>query len=691
VSDAPRDAAPIPAPAHEVALVLIIHDHQPVGNFDHVFRAAFADAYEPFLEFLESRPALRLALHTSGPLLEWIEGNEPRYLDRVRARVTAGQIEPWGGALYEPILPAIPERDRLGQIEAMATRIERRFGVRPRGLWLPERVWEPGLASSLAAAGVEYTAVDDAHFVAAGFERDSLWGRFLTEDQGFVIGVFPIHRELRYAIPFGTPREVIALLARVAAGGPGRIAVLGDDGEKFGVWPGTHRRCFEEGWLGEFADELERHPWIRLRTPAEAVAEHRPLGLAYLPTASYHEMQEWALPPAMQARYHAAAAELEPRFGDTAHDLLRGGHWRNFLSRYPESNRLHKRMLRASALLSRWPGTRAAAWRRARTHLWRAQCNCPYWHGVFGGLYLPHLRSAVYRELIAAESWAARAPRAQSGDFDLDGCGDAVLETRHWAAWISARGGRLWAFDDRGTRWNWGDTMARRPEHYHARLAQAVVGGGEGETIHAGLRLKEPGLLESASTYDATERDALIDRWSEAGIEADLSGRLGVLEATGAAVEVTLPESDSPAVEKRFRVGAGGALEVRYELRSRRARRGALTVELNVAIHVPRAPDRWIEVEGAQAVPPEPAARASHPSVSRSAFVDEWAGRRLDVETDRPAELSRAPIETVSLSEAGAERVFQGVEARYRFAVELEADRPWTLTFLLRPRGARSA
>jgi hypothetical protein len=71
--------------------------------------------------------------------------------------------------------------------------------------------------------------------------------------------------------------------------------------------------------------------------------------------------------------------------------------------------------------------------------------------------------------------------------------------------------------------------------------------------------------------------------------------------------------------------------------------------------------------------------------------VDEWAGRRLDVETDRPAELSRAPIETVSLSEAGAERVFQGVEARYRFAVELEADRPWTLTFLLRPRGARSA
>ncbi len=685
MSEVAGGAAPIPAPAHEVTLVLIVHDHQPVGNFDHVFRAAFADAYEPFLGFLESHPSLRLALHTSGPLLEWIEEHEPGYLDRVRARVAAGQIEPWGGAFYEPILPAIPERDRLGQIEAMADHLERRLGVRPRGLWLPERVWEPGLASSLAAAGAEYTAVDDAHFVAAGFERDALWGVFHTEDQGLALRVFPIHRELRYTIPFGTPRQVMELLARVASGGPGRIAVLGDDGEKFGVWPGTHRRCFEEGWLEEFAAALGRHPWIRLRTPAEAVADHPPLGLAYLPTASYHEMQEWALPAAMQARYHAAAAELEPRFGETAHDLLRGGHWRNFLSRYPESNRLHKRMLRASARLARPRQARGPAWRKARTHLWRAQCNCPYWHGVFGGLYLPHLRSAVYHELIAAEAWGVRAARTESGDFDLDGRGDALLETPEWAAWISARGGRLWALDDRGTGWNWGDTMARRPEHYHSRLAQAAVGGGEGQTIHAGLRLKEPGLVAATASYDASERDALIDRWSEEGSEADLSGRLGVLSASGAAVSVSLPESDSPAVEKRFRVGAGGALEVRYALRSRRARRGDLTVELNVAIHVPDAPDRWIEADGARAAPPEPAARASHPGVSRSAFVDAWAGRRLDVETDRAAWFSRAPIETVSLSEGGAERVFQGVEARYRFAVSLEPDRPWALTFRLRP------
>src|SRR4029077_5375867 len=249
-----------------------------------------------------------------------------------------------------------------------------------------------------------YTAVDDAHFVAAGFERDALWGYYLTEDQGRSVAVFPIHRELRYLIPFGEPKDTVDLLRRVAEGGEGRLAVLGDDGEKFGVWPGTHARCYDQRWLERFADALAAEPWIELRTPAEAIAHHASRGPAYLPTASTHEMPEWAVPPAAQARYPRAAELLEPEFGDAARDLLRGGHWRNFQARYPEANRLHKRVLDASHRLWERPAEDDERWREARMRLWRAQCNCPYWHGVFGGLSLPHLRAALYRELIAVES-----------------------------------------------------------------------------------------------------------------------------------------------------------------------------------------------------------------------------------------------------------------------------------------------
>jgi hypothetical protein len=676
-----------------VTLVMVVHDHQPVGNFDAVFAAAYDDAYAPFLALLERRPRLRVGLHTTGALLDWIEARRPEYLSRLKALVERGQVEPWGGALYEAILPVIPEHDRQGQITAMADRLERLLGRRPRGLWLAERVWEPGLASSLAAAGVEYTAVDDAHFVAAGFEREQLWGCFRTEDQGLALRVFPIHRELRYLIPFGEPEEVVAMLRRVAEGGAGRLAMLGDDGEKFGVWPGTKKRCYDERWLERFEEALAANPWIEVRTPAEAAAAHPSSGLAYLPSASYHEMQEWALPPAAQARYHAAARVLEERSFEGAHDLLRGGHWRNFQARYPESNRMHKRMLRASRTLWARADAHSPEWRAARTHLWRAQCNDPYWHGVFGGLYLPHLRGAVYHELIAAEtSFAPAAARVERGDLDFDGDEDALLESRSLSAWISARGGRLWGLDDRARGWNLLDTLARRPEHYHEKLREAALGAREGETIHGALRVREAGLETLVREYDHDTRDSFLDSWSEAGRGLDWS-RESFSFAPEAAGWVALlaPPALKPALAKHYRIADDGALEVAYTLTAEHGRRGTLTVTLNLGLHVPRADDRFVELGGARAEPAHFGARARHEGVTHAAFVDGWAERRVEIATDRAFTLERAPIETVSLSEQGAERVFQGLELRCSFPVALESGAPWRLTFRLAARGRDGA
>lgn len=670
-----------------ITLTLIVHDHQPVGNFDAVFQQAYEDAYAPFLAFLEGRPAMRLAIHHSGPLLQWLALHHGDYLRRLRELVDRGQVELWGGGFFEPILPGIPEVDRRGQIRAMADWLELELGRRPRGLWLAERVWEPDLVSSLAASGVGYTAVDDAHFVAAGFEREALWGYYLTEDQGRSIAVLPIHRELRYLVPFGEPEQTVELLRRVAEGGEGRLAVLGDDGEKFGVWPGTRVLCYEQHWLERFADALAAQPWIELRTPAEAIARHAPRGLAYLPTASYHELQEWALPPEAQARYQRAAELLTPEFGDAARDLLRGGHWRNFLVRYPEANRLHKRVIHASRRLWENPAEDDPRWREARTRLWRAQCNCPYWHGVFGGLYLPHLRAALYRELIAVEAYLAPGePQIQRGDFDLDGAPDLLLETPRWAAWVSTRGGRMWAFDDRERLWNYGDTLARRPEAYHRQLREAEIGAAEGRTIHGAVRVKEPGLAALAEAIDLHGRDAFLDRWSEGGAThhwADAAFEVSEGGATG--FTLTTAEGVAPGLAKRFSVGSDGALEVEYRLSSARARLGKLTVELNLGLHVPQAADRFVEVEGERAEPPHFAATARHAAVARVAFVDAWADRRLDLWVDRKATIDRAPIETVSLSEAGAERVFQGVEVRFGLAVALEPGKPWRVRFRVAP------
>jgi alpha-amylase len=680
-----------------VTLVIVLHNHQPVGNFDEVFRHAYAQAYAPFIGFLEAHPTLRIGLHTSGPLLQWIALHEKDYLSRLRTLVDRGQVELWGGGFFEPVLPAIPEVDRRGQIVAMADWLELELGRRPLGAWLTERVWEPGLASSLAMAGVEHTAVDDAHFVAAGLERDDLWGYFETEDQGLPVRVFPIHRELRYSMPFEDPERTVEILRRISESVEGGIAFHGDDGEKFGLWPGTHSLCYQEGWLERFLEVLTANPWIQLRTPSEAIEHHRARGLVYLPTASYHEMQEWALPPQAQDRYHRAATALKHAFGDAAHDMLRGGHWRNFLSRYPESNRLHKRTLRASRLLHAHPSmvpgsdafplTPSTEWKEAQTHLWRAQCNCPYWHGIFGGIYLPHLRSALYRELIAAEAYVAPgSPNVERGDLDLDGWEDALLDTAAWATWVSAQGGRMWAFDDRDGLWNYGDTLARRTEYYHHALKDARVGVQAGESIHAGVRVKEEGLAELAGQLDLRGRDSFLDRWIEGGSETDLAAAAFEYVETGP-FEITLElgAAEAPAVRKTFRVSGDGVLEVVYTLESPRSRLGRLEIEMNLGLHVPQADDRFVEVDGTRADPPHFAARARHEAVARMAYVDLWAVRRLDVWFDRKCSVDRAPIETVSQSEAGAERVFQGIEVRHSFAVALEAGKPWRLHVRLAP------
>jgi hypothetical protein len=148
-------------------------------------------------------------------------------------------------------------------------------------------------------------------------------------------------------------------------------------------------------------------------------------------------------------------------------------------------------------------------------------------------------------------------------------------------------------------------------------------------------------------------------------------------------VDLVLDEGDAPAIEKQYAL-EGERLEVRYRLSSTSARRGALEIEVNLGLHVFRADDRWVEVDGRRAEAAYWGAEEQKDGVRAAAFIDAWADRRLEIDIDRPAAWSRRPIETISLSEEGAEAVFQGVETRYRFEVEIPAGGEWQVRFHLR-------
>jgi hypothetical protein len=695
-------------------LVLLIHAHQPCGNFGHVLEKAFKDSYLPFVELLEKHPAVHIGLHYSGPLLTWIEENRPEYFTRLKALVTNGQVELVGGGFYEPILISIPPEDQREQITRLAAYLDQHFGHRPTGAWIAERVWEPQLPSALAAAGVSYTLVDDIHFLSAGFEPEELFGAYIAEDRGQSVWLFPGQKALRYFIPFGKVEEVITYLRDAAALHPGGMASMGDDMEKFGVWPGTNAHCYKDGWLEEFFTALEKNSsWLRVSTPGEYLADHSPLGRADLPTASYTEMMEWVLPTRVRQRYHAVQKEFSAR--PEILSFLRGGSWRGFFRKYSESNLLHKKMLRVSARIAavplrHTPSKASDELAHARDLLLRAQCNDAYWHGIFGGLYAPHLRTELWRNLIRAEAIADRhtggtlVPRVELLDYDADGAHEHLFTASDYQALLKPTdGGTLAAFDFRPAAATLVNSIQRRPEAYHARLREAAKTAMPGAvaSIHEQTLVKEPGL-ERFLRYDRWPRHAfralLFDpartqaEYETLELQEDPGFAGGAFHVkSSSANDAQLIREDelkfaakgnatAPRLSfaKRFSFGPAPhgceiGCEIGLKLRHPLATPMAVGIESIINLLAPAESDRFFETpKGPQnlrfsGVLPAPLLR----------MEDGWQRIRITLHAPGAKEFWVAPIETVSESEEGFERVYQGSQILAIWHPPLAQQEPW--------------
>ena len=413
----------------KVCLSLVLHAHQPVGNFGKVFDRSYDLAYKPFLDVLYQHPRFKVALHFSGVLMEWFGLRHPEFLIGLRDLVERKQIEVLSGGFYEPILAVIPDHDKLEQLGRLNRLIERKVGTRPRGLWLAERIWEPQLPRFFRRTGLEYAVLDDTHFFQAGLRESQLYGYYITEDLGDSFRLIPGSKTLRYTIPFQEPEATLDFLRSTVREGSPSFVAMGDDLEKFGVWPKTHAHCYTTNrWLPRFIDALGRADgWLEMALPGEHIDRYPPLGNIYLPTTSYAEMGQWTLPADVSREYGGLLDEIDRGALRRFSYFVTGGTWRNFLAKYPEANQMHKKMLRVSRRLHTCAisdGEEKLS--EALNYLLQAQCNDGYWHGVFGGLYAPHLRHAAYSNLIRAETivWKLEGhgqPSAEVSDYDCDG------------------------------------------------------------------------------------------------------------------------------------------------------------------------------------------------------------------------------------------------------------------------------
>jgi 4-alpha-glucanotransferase len=695
---------PTPAKFH---LTLLIHAHQPCGNFGSVLESCYEKSYQPFVDLLEKHPQVHAALHYSGPLLLWLGKNRPEYFIKLRALVQRGQIEMVGGGFYEPILVSIPPDDQREQITRLSAYLEHHFGQRPAGAWLAERVWEPQLPSILHAAGVGYTLLDDIHFQSAGFEPHELFATYLAEDRGQTVALFPGQKKLRYLLPFGGVEESIAWLREAARSHPGGVAAMGDDMEKFGVWPETYQHCYTDGWLETFFTALEKNSdWLQISTPSEYLAAHQPHGRADLPTASYTEMMEWVLPTEVRLRYQSVLKEFNSRQEVTA--FLRGGPWRAFFRKYPESNLLNKKMLRVSARIAGAPARRADSpaheeLLEARDYLLRAQCNDAYWHGVFGGLYAPHLRTDIWRNLIRAEAIADRhtpgatMARVEALDYDADGATELLFTAPESQALVRPTDGATIAFFDfRAAHATLINSIIRRHEAYHARVrAAATQPGGHVSSIHEQTRVKEVGL-ERFLRYDRWPRHAfrvlIFDparthaNYETLELHEDHGFAGGAYEVKsssphdaefvreGPISALTKHHATSPKfiLTKSFSFGpAPHGCEVACEITlkhshavqenaeshpSQSAAPIAIGIESVINFLAPASSDRFFE-SGPRKENLRFSGELPSPTVR---LEDGWQRVRVTLTAPNSQCFWIAPIETVSESEEGFERVYQG-------------------------------
>jgi alpha-amylase len=697
-----------------IRLCLVLHNHQPIGNFGDVFEQSYQDSYLPFLDVFEGYTDLRISLHTSGPLMEWLDAEHPEYLDRLASLVAAGRVEIIGGAFYEPILTMIPSRDRIGQIRMYTDWLQDRLKGVVRGMWVPERVWEQSLTSDLSRAGMEYTVLDDFHFRAAGLSQDRLHGYYVTEDDGRMLSIFPGSEQLRYMIPFRDPHETVDHLGRIAQRVPNAVAVFGDDGEKFGTWPDTKKHCYEDGWLRRFFDILSANrDWLITAPLSEAIDQVPPTGRIYLPDCSYREMTEWSLPVPQQLAHEDAVHDLqEDERWPRIQPFVRGGFWRNFKVKYPEANEMYSRMMMVSDKLERAAedGLIGDEFDWAKRELYRAQCNCSYWHGAFGGIYLPHLRNAVYKHLIAADNLldqamvngAARVT-ATVDDYNFDARREVCLANEKLVALLApAAGGQMYELDVRSISHNVLATLSRRQEAYHRKVLSGPTNDEHCASIHDRVVFKQEGLDQKLK-YDTYPRKNLIDHFYDVDIapeaiyngdameRGDFAGGLyeAKLRKNPDRIQVLLSKQGNAwgiplTLTKGVTITEGSStLEIAYRIEGIPDDATLhFAVEFNFAGMPADADDRYLYGPNRESYGHLGTELDLH-DVEGLGLVDQWLGLDARLDVNRPTGFWTFPIGTVSQSESGIELVHQSVVVQPHWLVRGDQEGKWSVVMRL--------
>ncbi|MDR0485792.1 MAG: DUF1926 domain-containing protein [Elusimicrobiota bacterium] len=675
----------------KIKFVFCIHNHQPIGNFDFVYDRAYNEAYNPFMQVMLSHPQIKWCLHSSGMLWEYFTKERPEYVKSIKYLINIGSLEILSGGYCEPILPSIPDCDKIGQIKKMNSYLMNKFNFSEiNGMWLAERVWEPALAMPISKCGIKYAVLDDMGFSLSGMDIESLDGYYVTEEQGYALNIFPISQKLRYLIPYCSPQECIDYFRRESAKENGvSVAVFADDGEKFGLWAGSNKLVYKERWLDSFLTLLEQNQDIvETATFSEILKSQPPSGKVYLPCSSYFEMTKWVLPSAMREKFETVAEKHQREYGNL--QFIHGGFWRGFLSKYEEAGAMHKKMLHISRKISALIDNQKPFAEEALEYLYAGQCNCAYWHGSFGGLYFPHLRNAIYSKLIKAEG-IYNETHISTGqwiekDIDCDNVKEFLYEHNIQNIYVMRRGGSIYEWDIFRVSRNLTDTLTRRYESYHDILKNNLnnlisLDQIENDDILDPCKIKVRRYgLEKYLVYDKYQRTSLLDHFFDPQIKQEDFAFVNYEEKG----DFIWGYYDGAIKGNKIVLSRKGKVCGEDFLVSKTItpKNGGYSAEYSVK----NMSDKKIEIcFGSEQVFSFASLDGGDSADLENAFswarYDKYSAIGAEVKSSKPCRIIACPIETVVYSEGVFEKIYQGTSVVFLFSISLEPNE--TLEFSL--------
>ncbi|MCK9224230.1 MAG: DUF1926 domain-containing protein [Candidatus Muirbacterium halophilum] len=700
----------------KINFVFGIHNHQPVGNFDFVFEHAYNHSYKPFIDTLLKFPHMKANIHFTGILLEWIYINRNEFFAKLKTLIKNEQIEILTGGFYEPIMSIIPYEDRIGQIKKQTEFINKTLDYNPTGMWLAERVWEQGIVGALVDSGIKYVVLDDSHFMSVGVNPEKLKGYFTTEDQGKMLKLVPIDKKSRYLIPFSPHEDIMKYFLESADESGNTFLTSADDGEKFGEWPGTYNSVYEKGWLKDFFQLLyDNKDWINVRTFSDYTENFKSNGLIYLNNASYSEMMEWALPANMQEDLAVYKEDFKKKGLENKFQLYFGkGYFRNFQFKYPESNSMHKKMLYVHEKVYEMPEGKYK--NQALDHLWAGQCNCPYWHGVFGGLYLPHLRHAIYENLIQAEKLADisnkkdNLSKIEKRDINLDGNDEIIMNNRFISLYFDIeKGGAIFEEDIKEINYNLLNTLSRYEEFYHKKLKKLIEQGKisyDATDSEDKVVVKEAGL-ENLLCFDWYKRMSLIDHFfhSDTDVNKIMNLKYGeqgdfVIEPYSYDIYVDNSGNQNLKLSRNGGVWVDGffekikvtknillkdrAIVIDYSIKNLSNKKLDLWhgVEFILSMLGGHAEDRFYTVDGKKTENYYADAILTLEEKNEITMNDTYNNYSYEFNTDNYINIWTYPLQTVSLSEAGFEKNYQSsvILFNQKFSIDIDEKHNFRIT-----------